>query len=77
MERETFGVAVTPEIVDKLDELVEEYADFGAGRSESIETILPLPSLYPIHRVLDVLHPGNRGVIERNLRRAMVEILFC
>ena len=76
MERETFGVAVTSEIIDKLDELVEEYADFGANRSEIIETILLLPSLYPMHRVLDVLNPGHRGVIDPDLRRGTVEILF-
>lgn len=40
MERERFGVAIAPEIVDELDELVEEYADLGAGRSEIIEVIL-------------------------------------
>jgi metal-responsive CopG/Arc/MetJ family transcriptional regulator len=40
MEREKFGVAVTQEIVDELDELVEECADLGASRSEIVEAIL-------------------------------------
>lgn len=40
MGREKFGVAITPEIVDELDELVEECADLGASRPEIVEAIL-------------------------------------
>jgi metal-responsive CopG/Arc/MetJ family transcriptional regulator len=40
MEQEKLSVAVTPEVVDELDELVEEYADLGAHRSEIVEAIL-------------------------------------
>lgn len=40
MERENFGVAVTPAIVDELDELVEECADLGTACSEIVEAIL-------------------------------------
>lgn len=40
MDREKFGVAIIPEIVNELDELVEECADLGASRSEIVEAIL-------------------------------------
>lgn len=40
MAREKFGVAVSDELVDELDELVEECADLGASRSEIVEAIL-------------------------------------
>ena len=40
MTREKFGVAVSDELVDDLDELVEECADLGARGSEIVEAIL-------------------------------------
>jgi len=40
MAREKFGVAVSDELVDELDELVDECADLGASRSEIVEAIL-------------------------------------
>ena len=40
MAREKFGVAVSDELVDELDELVDECADLGASRSEIVEGIL-------------------------------------
>jgi alkylhydroperoxidase/carboxymuconolactone decarboxylase family protein YurZ len=40
MAREKFGVAVSDEFVDDLDELVEECADLGARGSEIVEAIL-------------------------------------
>ena len=40
MAREKFGVAVSDELVDELDELVEACADLGASRSEIVEAIL-------------------------------------
>ena len=40
MVLEKFGLAVSDELVDELDELVEECADLGASRSEIVEAIL-------------------------------------
>ncbi|MFC4986207.1 hypothetical protein [Saliphagus infecundisoli] len=40
MSREKFGVALPEELVDELEELVDECADLGASRSESVEAIL-------------------------------------
>ena len=40
MAREKFGVAVSNDLVDELDELVDESADLGASRSEIVEAIL-------------------------------------
>lgn len=40
MVREKFGVAVSAELVDELDELVDECADLGASRSEIVEAVL-------------------------------------
>jgi len=40
MAKEKFGVAVDGEIVREVDELVDEYDDLGASRSEVVEAIL-------------------------------------
>ena len=40
MAREKFGVAVSDDLVDELDELVDECADLGSSRSEILEAIL-------------------------------------
>ena len=40
MAKEKFGVAVSNDLVDELDELVDESADLGASRSEIVEAIL-------------------------------------
>ncbi len=40
MGREKFGVAVSEELVDELEGLVDECADLGASRSEIVEAIL-------------------------------------
>lgn len=40
MARTKFGVAVSPDIVEELDELVENCADLRATRSEVVEAIL-------------------------------------
>jgi len=38
--REKFGVAVAEELVDELEGLVDESADLGASRSETVEAIV-------------------------------------
>ena len=40
MTRSKFGVSVSPEIVEELDQLVEECADLRTSRSEIIEVVL-------------------------------------
>lgn len=40
MGREKFGVAVSKELVDELEGLVDECADLGARGSEIVEAIL-------------------------------------
>jgi len=40
MAKEKFGVAVDEEIVREVDDLVAEYDDLGASRSEIVEAIL-------------------------------------
>ena len=40
MAREKFGVAVSNDLVDELDELGDESAEIGASRSEIVEVIL-------------------------------------
>ena len=40
MAREKFGGAVSDDLVDELDELVDECADLGSSRSEIVESIL-------------------------------------
>ena len=40
MAKMKFGVSIDDEITHEIDELVEEYADLGASRSEIVETVL-------------------------------------
>jgi metal-responsive CopG/Arc/MetJ family transcriptional regulator len=40
MAREKFGVALSEELADELEELVDECADLGASRSEIVEAVL-------------------------------------
>ena len=40
MGKEKFGVAVSDDVVQELDELVAECDDLGANRSEIVETTL-------------------------------------
>ena len=40
MAREKFGVALSEELVDELEGLVDECADLGASRSEIVEAVL-------------------------------------
>jgi len=40
MAKENFGVAITEEIVRKIDELLDECEDLRASRSEIVEAIL-------------------------------------
>jgi metal-responsive CopG/Arc/MetJ family transcriptional regulator len=40
MAREKFGVALSEELVDELEELVDECTDLGAGGSEIVEAVL-------------------------------------
>ena len=40
MARKKFGVALSGDIVDELEKVVDECADLGASRSEIVEAVL-------------------------------------
>jgi metal-responsive CopG/Arc/MetJ family transcriptional regulator len=62
--REKFGVAVSAELVDELDVLVDECADLGASRSEIVEASSQRTfdqTLYHTARVQELIIRRRKG----------------
>jgi len=58
MAREKFGGAVSDDLVDELDELVDECADLGSSRSEIVEASL---TAYFRSDVRELIIRGRKG----------------